>query len=377
MEKKGKVNDLPGKVLVNFCRIILGAVFMFSGIVKAIDPVGTQIKLSDYLYAFEMGGIMLDSTLLIVACILAGFEILIGAYLVVGAFYKGTSFIILVLMFLLTGFTLYLAITNPVEDCGCFGDAVVLTNWQTFYKNVFLLLLAIIVFWFRSKIVPFVSPKRGWLVFLIMIAIIIKFMSSNIKELPVLDFRPYKVGTDLCARVLEERDPEVNDFSVFDEDMNDVTQDILSYNGYTFLVVAPHLESTIENNLDLLDDIYDYCLHYGYRIIGLTSSGTQVIHKWSEETGTQYEFLYCDDVPLQTMVRSNPGLVLLKDGVIINKWSHSNIPSDQELTASLDNIWVGSVPSPSPMRTPLAVALVFMVPLLLIVIIDKFRGLIQ
>lgn len=377
MEKKAKVNDLPAKVLVNFCRVLLGAVFMFSGIVKAIDPVGTQIKLSDYLYAFEMGGIVLDSTLLIVACILAGFEILIGAYLVVGVFYKGTSLIILILMFLLTGFTLFLAITNPVEDCGCFGDAVVLTNWQTFYKNVFLLLLAIIVFWCRSRIVPFVSPKRGWLVFLIMIAIIIKFMSSNIKELPILDFRPYKVGTDLCARVLEDRDPEMSDFSVFDEDMNDVTSDILSYDGYTFLVVAPHLESTIENNLDLLDDIYDYCLHYGYRIIGLTSSGTKTIQKWSEETGTQYEFLYCDDVPLQTMVRSNPGLVLLKDGVIINKWSHSNIPSDEELTSSLDNNGLGAVPSPNPMRTPLAVALVFLLPLLLIVIIDKFRGLIQ
>lgn len=377
METKAKVNDLPVKVLVNFCRIILGAVFMFSGIVKAIDPVGTQIKLSDYLYAFEMGGSVLDSTLLIVACILAGFEILIGAYLVIGAFCKGTSLIVLVLMFLLTGFTLFLAITNPVEDCGCFGDAIVLTNWQTFYKNVFLFLLSIYVFWRRSSIIPFVSAKRQWLVFLILIIVILKFISSNIRELPVLDFRPYKVGTDLCSGVLEDKNPELSDFCIFDQDMNDVTSDILSYQGYTFLVVAPHLESAIENNLDLLDDMYDYCQHYGYRIIGLTSSGTQVIRKWSEETGTQYEFLHCDDVPLQTMVRSNPGLVLLKDGIIINKWSHANIPSDEELTASLDNIWVGSLPSKSPMRTPWAVALVFLVPLLLIVLIDKFRGMIQ
>ncbi|MBR4594108.1 MAG: DoxX family protein, partial [Bacteroidaceae bacterium] len=196
METKAKVNDLPAKVLVNFCRIILGAVFMFSGIVKAIDPVGTQIKLSDYLYAFEMGGSVLDSTLLIVACILAGFEILIGAYLVIGAFCKGTSLIVLVLMFLLTGFTLFLAITNLVEDCGCFGDAIVLTNWQTFYKNVFLFLLSIYVFWRRSSIIPFVGAKRQWLVFLILIIVILKFISSNIRELPVLDFRPYKVGTD-------------------------------------------------------------------------------------------------------------------------------------------------------------------------------------
>ena len=123
--------DLPMKVLVNFCRVLLGLTFLFSGVVKAIDPVGTQIKLSDYLMAFGMGGTVLESTLLILACLLAGFEILIGSYLTVGAFYRGSSLIALVMMVILTPFTLYLALENPVEDCGCFGDALVLTNWQT------------------------------------------------------------------------------------------------------------------------------------------------------------------------------------------------------------------------------------------------------
>ena len=143
MSAEVKKNDMPVRVLVNFCRLLLGLTFMFSGIVKAVDPVGTQIKLSDYLYAFGMGGMMLDSTLLILACLLAGFEILLGAYLAMGAFCKGSSLVVLIFMCIVTPFTLYLAVSNPVEDCGCFGDAIVLTNWQTFGKNVFLLLLAV------------------------------------------------------------------------------------------------------------------------------------------------------------------------------------------------------------------------------------------
>ena len=124
-----KHNDKPMKVLVNFCRILLGLTFLFSGIVKAVDPMGTQIKLTDYLYAFGMGDAILGSTLLILACILAGFEILIGAYLTVGAFGRGSSLLAMLMMVFFTPFTLYLAIKNPVQDCGCFGDAVVLTNW--------------------------------------------------------------------------------------------------------------------------------------------------------------------------------------------------------------------------------------------------------
>ena len=377
METKIKGNGLSLKVLVNFCRIILGAVFMFSGIVKAIDPVGTQIKMTDYLLAFSMGDTVLDSTLLILAGLLAGLEILIGAYMLLGVFQKGSSLIVLIFMIIVTPLTLYLAIENPIEDCGCFGDALVLTNWQTFSKNVFLLLLAVFVFWFRSLIVPFVNEKRQWLVLLVMSVIIIKFITMNISNLPILDFRPYKVGTDLYAGVVENRDPEMHDFFIFNQDMDDVTAQVLSNEGYSFLVISPHLESASENNLDLLDDVYDYCEHYGYPIIGLTSSGQRAIREWAEDTGAQYRFLHCDEIPLQTMIRSNPGLVLLKDGVIVNKWSHSRIPSDEELSAPLDEIPIGSIPSGNPMRTPWGVALLFILPLFLVVLIDKIKGMIQ
>ena len=377
MSDEAKKIGLPAKILVNFCRVLLGLTFMFSGVVKAIDPVGTQIKLSDYLYAFGMGGYLLDSTLIILACLLAGLEILVGAYLLVVAFPKGTSLVVLVMMVLLTPFTLYIALNNPVEECGCFGDALVLTNWETFYKNIFLLLLALLVFIKRKAIVPFVEGRRHWVITLIVTLIAVRFMTANINSLPVLDFRAYKVGTDLRTEVLENRNPAMADFSVMDADMNDLTADLLSDSSYTFLLVSAHLENASESNLDLIDDVFDYCGHYGYKIIGLTSSSEDVIKQWTENAGAEIPFLFCDEIPLQTMVRSNPGLILLRNGVIVNKWSDVRIPSDEELSGPLDVIKVGQLPDPDPLRTPWAVCVLFLLPLLMVVLIDRLKRMIQ
>ena len=376
MGAETKHNDKPMKVLVNFCRILLGLTFMFSGIVKAVDPMGTQIKLTDYLYAFGMGDAILGSTLLILACILAGFEILIGSYLTVGAFRRGSSLLALLMMVFFTPFTLYLAIKNPVQDCGCFGDAVVLTNWQTFYKNLFLLALALLVFIKQKLVVPFIVERRQWWATVIIVAVSVRFMVSNIINLPALDFRPYKVGTDL-REAIANRDMTFADFSVMNDDFDDVTMDILQDSSYTFLLISSHLEDASESDLDLIDDVFDYCAIWGYNIVGLTASGTETIRQWTENAGADMRFLFCDEIPLQTIVRSNPGLVLLKNGVIINKWSHANIPSDEELAGPLDEISVGSIPEQDPMETPWAVALMFVLPLLLLVLIDRLRELIQ
>jgi triosephosphate isomerase len=169
----------------------------------------------------------------------------------------------------------------------------------------------------------------------------------------------------------------MTDFSLMDDDMNDVTEEVLMDPGYTFLLISPHLEDASDSGLDLIDDVFDYCANWGYNMIGVTSSGTEAIRQWTENAGAEIKFLFCDEIPLQTMVRSNPGLVLIKDGVIVNKWSYFNIPPDEELSAPLDEISAGRIPDPDPTRTPWAVALLFVLPLLLIVLIDKFKGLIQ
>jgi len=376
-EEKRPVSSMPAKISVNFCRVILGLVFMFSGVVKAIDPVGTQIKFADYMSAFGLGSLFSDNTLLIFACLLAGFELLLGIYMTMGAYIRGTSFLIALFMLAVTPFTLYLALKNPVDDCGCFGDVIILTNWQTFWKNVFLLALALYVFIRRRLSVSFVVEEIQWVLTLVSAIIIVKFLAGNINHLPLLDFKPYKTGTDLRQAVLNGQNPEMADFFIMDGNLDDVTKDILGYEGYTFLLVSPYLESANERNIDLINDIYDYCVKYGYRMYCLTSSGSGVIREWSDNTGAEYSFLHGDDIPLQTMVRANPGLVLLHDGVIVNKWSHLNIPKESDLEGPLESVETGMFPAFDPLKTVQGVALLFLMPLLLLGLISLLKSKIQ
>jgi len=368
---------MPAKVCVNICRLVLGLVFVFSGIVKAIDPVGTQIKLEDYLIAFGAGDLFLDSTLLILACVLAGMEFLLGIYMTLGIFVRGTSLLLLIAMCVLTPFTLFTAISNPVEDCGCFGDALILTNWQTFSKNVFLLVIAVYVFIRKKYIIPMVSAKRQWIVTLVTVILAVRFMVGNINGLPVIDFRPYKVGTDLHREVVMRENPEMMDFFILDNELNDLTEQVIDAPGYTFLFVSNHLETIDMSSQDLMDNLYDYCTTYGYALWGLTSSGSYAVREWQEKTGSEMEFLHADEIPLKTIVRSNPGLLLLKDGVLVNKWSGRRIPSEKVLSDSLDRISVGQTPSVQFDHTPMGVALLFIVPLLIIILIDTVKKRIQ
>lgn len=361
------------KIPANLSRMVLGLVFLFSGIVKAIDPVGTQIKFTDYLSAFGLGNLLLPGTLLIFACLLAGFEILLGAYMTMGVFRRGTTLLCLIFMCVMTPFTLYVAIADPVEDCGCFGDALILTNWQTFLKNVVLLALAIMArMWYRS-IVPFVRDKWQWTVTVVVLAISVRFMVDNINGLPKIDFRPYRIGTDLRSKVLEEQDPEFSDFFIFDSNMDDATAGLLNNDGYSFLLVFPHLESADESDLDLIDDLAEYCSRYGYGLTGITASGSDIIDDWVAGTAAQYDLLQCDEIPLETMVRSNPGLILMKDGVILNKWSHRNIPGESELDKPLERLPQIVSPKRNPLNTPWGVAALFLLPLLLLGLIDRIN----
>mgnify|MGYP003295873651 CR=1 FL=1 len=364
-------------VTVNLCRVLLGLVFLFSGTVKAIDPVGTQIKLSDYLSAMSLGGIIPDGALLLMSCVLSGFEMLMGAYLLMGVFRRGSSLLVLVFMGLLTPFTLYVALVNPVQDCGCFGDAVILTNWQTFIKNVVLLALAVTVRIWNGLVVSPVREKRQWVVTLVVLAISARFMIENVNGLPAIDFRPYRIGTDLRAEVLDRHNPKMTDFVIMDRNLDDVTANLLLDSGYVFLISSPYLESASWSDLDLIDDLLEYCDRYGYRMVCLTASGREEIREWTANTAAGYEILNCDAVPLKTMVRSNPGVVLLDNGVISNKWSHSDIPTDSELTAPLEKLPDVLHRPYDPLRTPYGIALLLLLPLLLVAVIEKIGKLVH
>jgi len=360
-----------GAVAATSMRVLLGLVFMFSGIVKAIDPTGTQIKFSDYIAGMGLGLDVPTATLLVLACLLAGFEILLGSYLVMGAFRRGTALTVLVLMCILTPFTLYVALTDSVHDCGCFGDALVLTNWQTFAKNVVLLALAVFVFVKRESGIRFVGTRYQWIVTVAMVLVSVRFMFDNVNMLPAVDFRPYRIGTDIRKQVLESGNPEFEDFFLMDSNLDDVTQSVLSRPGYTFLIVSPHLEEADCGDIDRLDDIADYCGQYGYGLYCITASGREEIDSWKDYMAAKYTFLSCDEIPLKTMIRSNPGLVLLKDGVVSGKWSHAGMPDESRLTRRLEDAPELTRPNRRPMAGPFGVTLLFALPLVIIGLLDS------
>ena len=335
------------KYATNICRFLLAAMFIFSGFVKAVDPLGFFYKLGDYTQAFGMADWMPPFLLMIFAIALSAVEFVVGAYLLFGIRRGIATYSALLLMVCMTPLTLYLAIANPVHDCGCFGDAWVLTNWQTFGKNVILLLMTILVFWRRRLIIPFFSRKSAWLVSMFTIIYVLSLSFYCLKNLPILDFRPYKVGTNILQAMEISEDgamPTINDFWITElETGEDITYNVLENEGYTFLLVAHRIEQADDKHIDLINELYDYAADNDYGFYALTSSSEQEIEEWRDWTGADYPFGIVDDTELKTVIRSNPGLLLIKNGTIMGKWSNDNIPTEYHLTGRLEEIPMGQL----------------------------------
>jgi uncharacterized membrane protein YphA (DoxX/SURF4 family) len=185
-------------VWVSICRFLLAGVFIFSGFIKANDPYGTAYKIQDYLEAWGFQHLIPDAFPYLGAMAMGVFEFALGFYMLFGIHRRITPTLMLAVMSFMTPLTLWLAIANPISDCGCFGDAVKLTNWETFWKNIVLLIAAISVFkWRKTGIVKLVSEKVDWLVALYGVVFIIIYTLYCIRELPVFDFRPYHIGADI------------------------------------------------------------------------------------------------------------------------------------------------------------------------------------
>ncbi|MCD8309788.1 MAG: DoxX family protein [Prevotellaceae bacterium] len=405
------------KVGVNLCRFLLAAVFIFSGFVKAVDPLGSFYKLQDYLAAWNIVNWFPGFLVLLFGIVLSAVEFCVGVFLFLGIHRRFSSVVAFLLMCVMTPLTLYLALFNPVSDCGCFGDAVVLTNWQTFSKNVILLVLGFVLFRKYKEIVRFISRKIEWMVTIYTVLLLFVLAFYCLRYLPVLDFRPYRVGVNVAEAmtipdgakpdvfetyfvwekegrretltadempdstwtfverhtVLKEKgyEPPVHDLFMQDFDTGeDFTDRILARPGYVFLLVAHHLEEADDSNVDLINEIYDYCMEYGYGFYALTASSPEQVALWRERTGAEYPFLQSEGLTLKTIIRSNPGLLLMKDGTILNKWSHFRLPDEYVLTDSLDKLELGRMRPGSDLRTIGYVLLWFIVPLLLVLGVD-------
>jgi len=364
------------KLAVNITRLLLAATFILSGFVKAVDPLGTQYKIQDYLTAMGLHAYVPDFMTLAASVLLSAMEFILGICLLFAIKRHLVSKIVLALLAAMTLLTLWLALADPIHDCGCFGDALVLTNWQTFWKNVALLAAAIIVWKWPLDMGRLISESNQWIVMnYSAVFILVIIAGRSLYTLPQFDFRPYHVGADIregWQRMMNGEDSPFTDFFIETlEDGEDITEQVLDAPGYTFLLVSPHLEQADDSQFDEVNQIYDYCLDKGYPFYCLTASTGSAISHWREMTGAEYPFCQTDDITLKTMIRSNPGLMLMKDGQVIRKWSHNALPDETEFAGRLEDIELGHLPSDNVAQKILWILTWFVLPLVLLTIADR------
>lgn len=362
------------KILVNIARFVVALTFILSGFVKAVDPMGTQYKISDYLAAMHLGHYVPDFVPLMTSVLMSAIEFWLGICLLFAIRRRVVSRVIVLWLVVMTPLTLWLALTNPISDCGCFGDAIVLTNWQTFWKNVVLLACALLTAWKPLDMMRFISQSNQWIVMNYTALFILAVAGWAIYDLPYFDFRPYHVGTDLrkgWQQTMEGEDLPYADLFIEREDGEDMTDSLLNDKGYVFLLVSPHLELADDSQFDKINQVFEYSQENGYKFYGLTASGQQAVTRWKNGTGAEYDFCLADDVVLKTMIRSNPGLMLLHDGKIIRKWSNNRLPNEENFTAQLERIEIGKMPESSVPRKMMAIILWYVLPLIVLTITDR------
>ena len=317
------------KILLNLVRLLVALVFLFSGVVKLFDPMGMTLKLQAYLsvlgFATEPGSIFVVTA----AIILGTFETAIGMHLLWGIRRKLTTRLLVMFMTLLTLVTLYIYIADPISDCGCFGDAVKLTNGQTLSKNLILWPMTI---WLMVKswdIVPFIKHSWAWFVSLSTHVACLALGFYAWYDLPIMDFTPYKEGVHLRTAIVSE----IPDFALFDDEGNDMTDSILlvSEKTPTMLLAIPFEKFANSGCHDQLNDLYDYCQEKGWKFYGVSAESDVEIEDWRDRTGATYPFVYSSSETLEAMVRSNPGLVLLKEGRVAGKWSYHKMLKVKDL----------------------------------------------
>jgi hypothetical protein len=361
-------------------RIILGMVFIFSGFVKAVDPLGSAYKFADYFTAFKLG--FLEFLTLPMGVLLSAFELVLGITLILGYRKKIIFRITLWFMAFFTVLTFILALFNPVTDCGCFGDALILTNWQTFLKNV-VLMVFVLILWFTRNEKSDGRPVIGeWLLIGGMYVLASLFSLWNYQHLPVVDFRPYEVGTVISENmeipegmpvdeykttliyrnketgkstsftmdsypkdtllwefetsesklVNKGYEPPIHDFAIMDDYGNELVDEILSDQGYSLIMISHDLPKARESALMAAGDWSQLeILANDYSFYAISSSGSSELEAISAELGLGYRFLAADEIMLKTIVRSNPGFILLKNGAIMGKWGWRDFPSLEQI----------------------------------------------
>ena len=368
-------------MLKHIARVLLGLTFMFSGFVKGIDPWGSAYKFTDYFNAFHMPWMV--NLAFALGVILAAAEFAMGVALLFNFFIRITSWFTLAFMSFFTILAFVLALTNPVTDCGCFGDALVITNWQTFYKNIVLIALAIYIFIqrknFRSKSGPMLSIALTGMTIVFYFYLVV----YSYNHLPIIDFSPYKVGVNIpeamkvptgAPKAVYENNfiyknkktgeekkfseanipwkdtlnwkyfksedpiliqkgytPPIHDFRIETPEGEDIKDFFLYDEKETFIVISPDLEKANRTALQKIGAFAVEAKRKGYNFILLTATSPERFKYFKQDTGSDFDFFNTDEITLKTIVRSNPGLILLKKGTILRKYHYNDLPKPEDL----------------------------------------------
>ena len=368
-------------VALYVARTVVGLTFILSGLVKAIDPLGTQYKIQDYLAAIPPSLSLPDMLTLLMSVSLSMVEFTLGAFMLTAICRRVTARLTLLFMMVMTAVTVWIYIADPVKDCGCFGDALTLTNLETLLKNIVLLALAALVAWRPTHIGRLMSRSNQMLLGQMLMLTPVALSFWCLYDLPLIDFRPYHIGADIKAGMeipegaeqpvfdttfIMEKDgerreftldnypdstwtfvdsktvtvkegyvPPIHDFSITAADGEDITDMVLGREGYTFLLISPDLDKADDQNFGDIDQIYEFCQDNSIPFYCLTASTEKSQQHWQNITGAEYPFCMTDATTLKTMIRSNPGLMLLEKGVVRGKWSHNRLPETTELETML------------------------------------------
>ena len=403
---------------INLCRLVVALTFILSGFVKTVDPIGTQIKIEDYLAAWHVGNYFPDILTLLASVMLSATEFTLGMLLLFAIRRRLVTKLTMTLMAVMTPLTLWLAISNPVSDCGCFGDAIVLSNWQTFFKNVILTAATAVLMCYPTKMPRLVSRGTQWLVINYTIRFGLALSGYSLYILPPFDFRPYYVGADIRKGMeipegaeqpkfettfILEKDgerrefgldnypdstwtfidsrtievskgyvPPIHDFSITRCDNGeDITDEVIDSKGYTMLLVAPYLEKSDDMQFNDINRIYDYARENKVPFYCLTASGDKMIERWKDMTGAEYTFCHTDATTLRTIIRSSPGLVVIHDGRIIGKWSHNALPDEIMTSMAISKSEIGKMPTNRTAERIAWIVSWFVVPLFLLTLADR------
>lgn len=356
------------KLILNLFRFLVGGLFIFSGLIKVNDPVGTSIKLKEYFEVFSHDIASFFKVFMPYALPIAVFlivlEVVLGVMLIFNFKKNLTINLLLLLIVFFTFLTFYSAYFNKVTDCGCFGDAIKLTPWQSFYKDIVLLVMIGVLFLFKKNLTE--SNGLG-----AKIAVSVSFIASlfisiyAIRNLPIIDFRAYKEGVNIPIAMqpsgtLEYRYimskegeevifdeyptdesyefvdmqlknpeflPKISDFAIWNDD-GDFTD--LMLEGNKVLVLFNSLEKIDRDKLDKISPLVQE-LKEDIEVVIITASSAEEMELLMNEKSWDVPYYYGDATVVKTMIRSNPGIMLIQDGTIIRKYHINNTPQPEEV----------------------------------------------